>query len=72
MNYGLFINNIISFLVIALAIFLLVRAVNRLRREEPAPPPAPTEKECPYCRLHIPLAARRCPHCTSELEAVPA
>jgi large conductance mechanosensitive channel len=72
MNYGLFINSLISFLVIALAIFLLVRMVNRLRREEPAPPPAPTEKACPYCRLNIPLEARRCPHCTSELEAVPA
>jgi len=72
MNYGLFINSLISFLVIALAIFLLVRMVNRLRREEPAPSPAPTEKACPYCRLNIPLEARRCPHCTSELEAVPA
>jgi large conductance mechanosensitive channel len=72
MNYGLFINSLISFLVIALAIFLLVRLVNRLRREEPAPPPAPTEKACPYCCLNIPLEARRCPHCTSELEMVPA
>jgi large conductance mechanosensitive channel len=69
MNYGLFINAIISFLIVALAIFLIVRAANRLQREEEAPPPEPTTKECPYCATTIPIAATRCPNCTSELGA---
>ena len=64
MNYGVFLNNVISFLLIALAVFLLVRVVNRLRREEPPPP---SSKSCPFCATDIPLAAVRCPHCTSEL-----
>ena len=67
-NYGLFINNIITFLIIALAMFLLVRAYNRLS-EEPAQEVAeePTEKTCPYCQTTIPIKAVRCPNCTSEL-----
>ncbi len=68
MNYGLFINAVVSFLLITLAIFLLVRAINRARREEEAPPAEPTEKECPYCFTEIPIQATRCPHCTSSLE----
>jgi large conductance mechanosensitive channel len=64
-NYGLFINSIITFLIIAFAVFLLVRAANRLRPPEPAA--VPSTKDCPYCRLAIPLGATRCPQCTSEL-----
>ena len=70
MNFGLFINVIITFLITALAIFLIVKAANRLQPEEEAPPPEPTTKPCPYCYTEIPIPATRCPHCTSELEAV--
>ena len=63
-NYGLFINSVITFLLIALAVFLVVRAANRLR---PEPAAAATTKECPYCRMAIPIGATRCPECTSEL-----
>jgi large conductance mechanosensitive channel len=68
MNVGLFINSLIGFIVIAWAVFLLVRTINRLRRREEKPPAAPTTKDCPYCRITIPLTASRCPHCTSQLE----
>jgi large conductance mechanosensitive channel len=68
-NYGLFINAIISFLLVALAMFLLIRAINRLHTEKPAQEPAgPTTKECPFCFTDIPPQATRCPHCTSQLE----
>ena len=66
--YGQFINDIISFLIVALAVFVLVKQVNRLKREEPAGAAAPT-KECPYCATTIPLNAKRCPNCTSALSA---
>ena len=66
-NYGLFINAVISFLIVALVIFLLVRTINRMRREEKAPPAEPTTQECPYCRSTIPVEAVRCPYCTSQL-----
>jgi len=70
LNYGLFINTALDFLIIAFTIFIVVRQMNRLkRREEPA---APTTKECPYCLSAIALKAVRCPHCTSELKARPA
>ncbi|WP_322506881.1 large conductance mechanosensitive channel protein MscL [Anaerolinea sp.] len=68
--YGSFIQSLVDFLIVAFAIFLLVRAVNRLRvlKPEPAAPPAePTTKECPYCLSTIPIKATRCPHCTSQL-----
>jgi large conductance mechanosensitive channel len=65
-NYGLFINSIISFLIVAFAVFLLIRFINRLHNEEPAPP---TMKECPYCVSKISIKARRCPECTSQLES---
>ncbi len=68
MNYGVFINTVISFVIVAFAVFLLVRAINRLRRREEAPPAAPTTKECAYCFSSIPLKATRCPNCTSELK----
>lgn len=67
-NLGLFINATISFLIVGFAVFLMVKSVNRLKREEPVPPPAPTEKPCPYCAMNIPLAASRCPYCTAELQ----
>lgn len=67
LNYGLFINAIVTFLIVAFAIFLLIRAINRLQREEEAPPPEPTTKECPHCFSEIPIQATRCPNCTSEL-----
>lgn len=70
-NYGLFINTIVSFLIVAMAVFLLVRTVNRMRREEPAAPAAPTDKPCPFCATSIPIRAVRCPHCTSNLETAP-
>lgn len=66
-NYGLFINNIISFMIVGVAVFLLVQSINRLRAQKPVVPPAQTEKACPHCLLNIPLAASRCPHCTSQL-----
>ncbi len=70
-RYGLFINAIVQFLLVAFIIFLLIRAYNRMRGE---PLPAePTEKTCPFCLLSVPIAASRCAHCTSELPAtVPA
>lgn len=67
LNYGLFMNTIIDFVIVAFAIFLLVRQVNRLKREsEPAPPDT---RECAYCISTIPMKATRCPHCTAELKA---
>ncbi len=68
-RYGVFLNQTISFVIVAFAVFLLVKAVNRLRNQEEAIEEA-TEKTCPFCQTDIPLAAVRCPHCTSELEAV--
>jgi len=66
LNYGLFINTIISFLIVCFAVFLLIRQLNRIKKEEPA---EPATKECPYCLSSIPLKASRCLHCTSELVA---
>lgn len=66
-NYGLFINNILDFLIVALFIFLVVRQVNRIKSKFDAPPGAPTTKDCPYCYSTIPIMATRCPACTSEL-----
>ena len=65
--YGAFLNNILSFLIVALAVFLLVKTVNRFRRQAKAA--EPETKECPYCLSSIPIKATRCPNCTSELEA---
>ena len=65
LNYGVFVNAVITFLIVAFSVFLLVRAANRLQPQEA--PAAPTTKECPYCRMAVPVAATRCPHCTSEL-----
>jgi large conductance mechanosensitive channel len=66
-NYGMFLNTIIDFLIVAFAIFLLVRQVNRMIAK-PAPAPTPTTKDCPYCLSSVPLRAVRCAHCTSDLK----
>jgi large conductance mechanosensitive channel len=66
LNYGLFLNTCIDFLIVAFAVFLLVKQINRLKK---APPPAdPTAKECPRCLMSIPVKASRCGHCTSDLQ----
>lgn len=67
LNYGLFINSVVSFLIVAFAVFMLVRTLNRLRQQEEAAAPAVTTKACPRCFSEIPLQATRCPHCTSDL-----
>jgi len=68
-NYGIFINTIISFLVVAFAVFLVVKRVNAMKKEEEAPPAEPTDKDCPHCFSSIPIKANRCPMCTSEIPA---
>jgi large conductance mechanosensitive channel len=68
-NYGAFVNNVISFLIVAFAVFLLVRAINALKRKEAVAPSAPDDKVCPQCATTIPIAAKRCPNCTSQLAA---
>ncbi|GAB4580922.1 MAG: large conductance mechanosensitive channel protein MscL [Anaerolineales bacterium] len=68
LNYGLFLNTVINFIIVAFAIFMLLKGVERARKKEaPAAPAAPTTKECPYCISQIPLKATRCPNCTSQL-----
>lgn len=68
-SYGMFINSVVSFVLVAFAVFLLVRGINKLKREkEEAPAAAPTTRECPYCLSAVPIPATRCPHCTSALE----
>lgn len=66
-NIGTFLNTVISFVIVAFAVFLLVRSLNRMKREAPAAPAEPTTKECPHCCTEIPIKATRCPNCTSEL-----
>jgi len=68
LNVGLFINTVIDFVLVAFAIFLLVKQVNRLKRQSEVPA-VPTTRECLYCLSSIPIKATRCPHCTSELKA---
>ena len=65
LNYGVFLNAMVSFLIVAFAAFMLIRAINTMRRKEEAAPA--TTKECPYCASSIPLKASRCPQCTSQL-----
>jgi large conductance mechanosensitive channel len=69
LNMGLFINTIISFIIIAFAVFLVIKGINRIKREKEAPPADPTTKECPFCFTAIPIQASRCPNCTSQLSA---
>jgi large conductance mechanosensitive channel len=63
LNYGVFVNSVVSFVIVALAVFLLVRAASRLQKPDPSAPP--TSKACPACAMTIPIQATRCPHCTS-------
>ena len=67
LNYGLFLNTIINFVIVAFAVFLLIRQVNRFGKKKEAPA-APTTKDCPHCLSSIPIKATRCPHCTSQLQ----
>jgi large conductance mechanosensitive channel len=67
LNYGLFLNTVINFVIIASVLFFVVRGMNSLKREQPAAPAAPTTKPCGHCTLDVPLKATRCPHCTSAL-----
>jgi len=67
-NYGLFFNTVLDFLIVAFAIFLLIRQINRMRRKPEPAPAAPDTRECPFCLSTISMRAVRCPHCTSELK----
>lgn len=66
LNYGFFINTVISFLIVAFSVFLLVKAINRMKRKE-VEAAEPTSRECPFCLSLIPVRASRCPHCTSQV-----
>jgi large conductance mechanosensitive channel len=66
-NYGQFINNVVAFVIVAFAVFLIVRAANRMKPQDASA--APATKDCPFCRMAIPIGATRCPHCTTELRA---
>ena len=68
LNWGAFVNTVINFLIVGFAIFMIVRAVNKIHKK-PEPAPAAPTKECPYCLSSVPLKATRCAHCTSELKA---
>jgi len=68
-NWGIFINTIISFIIVAFCVFMIIRAINNMKREEEAPPAEPTTKDCGFCFSAIPIKATRCPNCTSELKA---
>jgi large conductance mechanosensitive channel len=67
-NYGIFLNTLLNFVIVAFAIFLVIKQVNRMQR--PAPVAAPATRECPYCKMAVARKATRCPHCTSELRPV--
>ena len=67
-NLGIFINAIITFIIVAFAIFMVIKAINRMKREQEAPPAEPTTKECTHCHMTIPIKATRCGHCTSDLK----
>ncbi|MDJ0970098.1 MAG: large conductance mechanosensitive channel protein MscL [Kiloniellales bacterium] len=68
LNYGAFINTVVDFLIVAFAIFIVIRQMNRLKQPEEAAPAEPTTKDCPFCLSTIPIKASRCPSCTSELQ----
>jgi len=68
-NYGVFINTVLDFIIVAFAIFMVIRAMNKLKRKEEALPAEPTTKECPQCLSTIPIKAVRCAHCTAQLSA---
>jgi large conductance mechanosensitive channel len=66
-NYGVFLNNVVSFLIVAFCVFLLVQSYQKLRLRTEAAPPPPSERDCQYCKMRVPVAAVRCGHCTSDL-----
>ena len=66
-NYGLFLNSVISFVIVAFAVFLLIKNINKLKRQQEAPAAEPTTRDCPFCCSTISLQATRCPNCTSEI-----
>jgi large conductance mechanosensitive channel len=68
LNYGVFVNSIVSFLIIAFSVFLIVKSVNQFKRKEETPAAAPATKSCPHCYTVIPVQATKCPACTSELK----
>ena len=68
-HYGMFINNIIDFFIVAVSIFLVIKLMNSARRQPPPPATGPTTKECPMCASTIPIRAKKCPLCTSDLQA---
>ncbi len=68
LNYGTFLNTVIDFIIIAFAIFMVVKGMNKLKKKEEAPPAEPTTKDCPHCLSTIPIKATRCPACTSDLK----
>lgn len=68
LNYGNFISSVIDFLLISLVIFCVIKSLNKLHAKKDEEAPAPTEKDCPYCKSKIAIDATRCPHCTSELD----
>ena len=70
LNYGAFFSNIITFIIVAWAVFILVKSINQLRRQEQVEPQAPTDKPCPFCAMSIPILAKKCPHCTSTITGV--
>jgi large conductance mechanosensitive channel len=67
LNFGAFFNTIVSFVIVAFSVFLLVKGMNQLKRQQAAAPAAPTTKECPHCLSTIPIKATKCAHCTSQL-----
>jgi large conductance mechanosensitive channel len=69
LNYGVFVNTVLDFLIVAFAIFLMIRQLNKLKKKEEVAPAAPTQKECPQCLSSIPIKAKRCAHCTTQLAA---
>ena len=71
LKYGVFINTVIDFIIVAIAIFLLIRGFNKLQKKSEAPPAAPTSKDCPECMMSIPINAKRCGHCTVVLAREP-
>ncbi len=71
-SYGVFINTVLDFVIVAFAIFIVIKQMNRLKKKEEAPPAEPTTKTCPFCQSTISIKATRCPNCTSELGTVQA
>ncbi len=68
-NYGVFINTVLDFVIVAFAIFMVIRQMNKLKKQEEAPPAEPTTKDCPQCLSTIPIKATRCAHCTTQLSS---